>query len=50
MYKYPTDPAKKLNIIPTAANVPPSSVTVLYEYFTDKIEDNGPKIIRLYSK
>lgn len=31
-------------IIPDAAKVPPTSVTVRYEYFTDKILDNGPSI------
>ena len=29
-------------IMPAAANDPPSMVTVLYEYFTDRMEDRGP--------
>ena len=42
IYKYVTDDAQQDTIIPTAANVPPIKVTVLYEYFTDNILDRGP--------
>lgn len=42
IYKNATDWAKKLMIIPTAAKVPPSNVTVLYEYLIDKILETGP--------
>lgn len=43
MYKNVTDEAKYDIIIPTAANVPPNSVTVLYEYLTERILDSGPE-------
>lgn len=42
MYKNVTDDAKYDSIIPTAAKVPPISVTVRYEYFTDNMLEMGP--------
>lgn len=44
IYKNVTDDAQKEMIIPTAAHVPPINVTVLYEYLTERMLDNGPKI------
>lgn len=42
MYKYVKEDAQNDIIIPVAANAPPISVTVRYEYLTDNILDNGP--------
>lgn len=33
--------------MPAAANVPPNSVTVRYEYFTESILDSGPVTLQL---
>lgn len=36
------DVAQKVIIMPTAAKAPPSTVTVRYEYLTERMLDNGP--------
>lgn len=43
-YKYPTEDAQKDIIIPRAADAPPIKVTVLYEYFTERILETGPAL------
>lgn len=43
MYKYPIEEAQKDSIIPNDAEAPPRSVTVRYEYFTERILDTGPE-------
>lgn len=43
-YRYVTDPAQYDRIIPIAAESPPSNVTVLYEYFMERMLESGPEM------
>lgn len=42
MYRYEMEEAQNVIIIPTAAKAPPITVTVRYEYLTDRMLDKGP--------